>query len=363
MTKHNKITLGLLIVVSIATGLFTITAYAFADINTVREIQLMLYLKKYDLGQAGVDGKLGSKTQKAISDYMAKSPSLYAGHEDDLDYLRKTLKDDFRSGDAQPNPDKGNIEQDLNTLKNDLNKTKTALNTFIENNKNKQAEQAKNYTKDMGLVNTGSTFVMSILGVVLALMGIAGIAVYKLIKFKIEEEQKRLYNDRAIRIKASVYMALSKAFYLYYRSYFSQPNHETYVSYKTGVDLSLHFCDRTFDIAKNLTDKDEEKRLIRILNSNKSYHLATRQKQGDIDMALRNVDMIIGYAKELLESGDITGWADIQETLAWIYIRSGQPAKVTLGKSIISDLLNNDYLDQKFKDEISQNYANVGIVI
>jgi len=102
---------------------------------------------------------------------------------------------------------------------------------------------------------------------------------------------------------------------------------------------------------------------MKIVNANRSYHLATRQQQGDIDIALRNVGIIREYADEILRDGDIKGWAEIQETLAWIYIRSEQPSLVETGKKIISDIRANSYVDQKFKDEISQNYERLGITI
>jgi peptidoglycan hydrolase-like protein with peptidoglycan-binding domain len=144
MTKHNKVTLGLLIVVIAASGLLTLTAYA-SDTNTIRAVQLMLSLKEYDLGYGdskGIDGKLGQITRGAIKDYQAKKQLTPTGNVDK--WLYDSLYEDIKSKPTTPPPvakvppepetdDSKKINAlsgELNTTKDDLRDAKAILDTL-----------------------------------------------------------------------------------------------------------------------------------------------------------------------------------------------------------------------------------------
>ncbi|GKS70586.1 hypothetical protein W03_25900 [Nitrosomonas sp. PY1] len=288
-----------------ALGSLLSTAHA-SDENTVSQIQLLLSLKGYDLSYRdsnGIDGKIGSKTLEAISAYKETLP-INKRNTTDLIDLKKILEDDVRSGNTQPTLDKGNIEQSFKELKDELDKTKTDLNNLIS----KQSKQEKDYSKDMGLVNTGAIFVLTVLSIVLVLMGIAGIFVYKSTKKQLQHDMKPFSMDITTRI----YTYLSEAFYLYYREFLNKPNNP---AFNSGIALALRFNDGALLYANLLeTEQPSEKNRAHLINAktHRAYHLATRKFPEDIEEALSMINDIEEYSVGLLKKGDIENWQNIQ---------------------------------------------------
>ena len=333
-----------------ALGSLLSTAHA-SDENTVSQIQLLLSLKGYDLSYRdsnGIDGKIGSKTLEAISAYKETLP-INKRNTTDLIDLKKILEDDVRSGNTQPTLDKGNIEQSFKELKDELDKTKTDLNNLIS----KQSKQEKDYSKDMGLVNTGAIFVLTVLSIVLVLMGIAGIFVYKSTKKQLQHDMKPFNMDITTRI----YTYLSEAFYLYYREFLNKPNNP---AFNSGIALALRFNDGALLYANLLeTEQPSEKNRAHLINAktHRAYHLATRKFPEDIEEALSMINDIEEYSVGLLKKGDIENWAKYTDTVAWVYIRSGNSTKIIEGQKIVNNLLCNRHIHQKIKDEIYENHC------
>lgn len=168
MTKHNKITLGLLIIIIAASGLLTLTAYA-SDTNTIRAVQLMLSLKGYDLGYGdskGIDGKLGSRTLRAISDYKKTLP-IDKSNTTDLIDLKKILEDDIKSGIKQPTKNEENPPAPQNANQIDtIDKIIRIIKPFQE-----EKELLHNY---YAIIDIVKNYGVALLGIYLAAITGAG---------------------------------------------------------------------------------------------------------------------------------------------------------------------------------------------
>lgn len=320
-----------------------------SDENTVSQIQLLLSLKGYDISYRnsnGIDGKIGSKTLEAISAYKETLP-INKRNTTDLIDLKKILEDDVRSGNARPTLDKGNIEQSFKELKDELDKTKTDLNNLIS----KQSKQEKDYSKDMGLVNTGATFVLTVLGLLVALTSIGGIAAYKLIENKLQHNM----DSRNIEILTEIYSSLSKAFYSYYREFFKNPEN---AAFKSGIELALRFNNNAKSHAEHLPSEKRQSYLINI-KSHEAYHLGARKTDKDIEKALEIINDLKVYSAKLTKDGETDKWAEYMDTVAWVYIRSGDDKKIKEGKEIIKKILNDDHVRQEIKEEMRDNYKRI----
>lgn len=201
---------------------------------------------------------------------------------------------------------------------------------------------------------------MGILGIVLALMGLGGYAVYRLVKFNLEKSLA----DGAIKIRVTVYINLSRAFYLYYRSFFYRSDYLIYPAFQSGVALALVFCEHTLVVAREWGDEVAEKHdTLMAVKAHRAYHQASRQSADDIRAALGVVDQVTKYANQLLDQKELNRWAEVRETIAWIFIRSGDPQREVEGRIILNDLLRDERISQNIKEEIRQNYLAVRIPI
>ncbi|MCK5354238.1 MAG: peptidoglycan-binding protein [Methyloprofundus sp.] len=97
--------------------------------NTIRNVQLLLSLKGYDLGYGdskGIDGKLGSITKDAIKDYQKKNNLTPNGAVDK--FLNDRLYKDIKSKSLLPsNTQKTDRDTAINPPSKELNKIKDDL--------------------------------------------------------------------------------------------------------------------------------------------------------------------------------------------------------------------------------------------
>lgn len=282
-----------------------------------------------------------------ISCIVLLSPvAIYA--QDSIERLREEEKSILPNTNHKPDQSNslGN-EEKLAALTRELNKTKTDLDNLIS----KQSEREKDYSKDMGLVNLGATFILTVLGLLLTLTGIAGVFVYNGMKNKLQRDM----DSRNIEILTEIYSSLSKAFYLYYREFFKIPENP---AFKSGIELALRFNNYATSYAKHLPSEMRQSHLINI-KSHKAYHLGARRTDKDIEKALEIINDLKVYSAKLTKDGETDKWAKYMDTVAWVYMRSGDDKKIKEGKEIIKKILNDDCVHQEIKDEIRDNYKRI----
>lgn len=208
----------------------------------------------------------------------------------------------------------------------------------------------------MGLVNLGTNLILAILSILIALTGLFGAAAYKIMKTSLQRDLEHEKKCISVDVMTRVYSFLSEAFYLFYRESLDDQNSQQFIS---GVGLALSFTDRALLYANILQQEKPSpisKALLINARSHKAYHLATRKSQEDIEKALNMIKEIEEYSEGLLKDEKIEFWANFTDTVAWIYIRSGDPSNEAKGRNIVNNLLHNRDLHQNIKENIYNNY-------
>lgn len=219
-----------------------------------------------------------------------------------------------------------------------------------------RSEIIKTVTDNFSLIDHGSILAIEILAIVLALMGLSGYAVYKLIEYKLLIKHRRMLDDWSNDTFIRVFRNFSHAFYSYYRSFFSNPNYATHPGFKSSVDLALWYAEKMVETANKLdtTRKDKEK-IIMGARAHMAYHYAARRSEGDIQTALSIINMLEKHT-DLTNFEKMDDWADFKETIAWVKIRSSDPEMIKEGHTIIKQILENKEVLTEIRDEIRENY-------
>lgn len=378
MTNHNKIAIGLLIVVIAS----TVNAYA-SDANTVRAVQLMLSLKGYDLGYGdskGIDGKLGQITREAIKDYQAKKQLTPTGHVDK--WLYDSLYEDIKSKPTTPPPvakvppePETDDSKKINALSGELNTTKDDLkNTNAELKTLKDSISANFFSSYTGLV----AILITTIGIALGLLG-ALLAWYvpKTIEDikgetrKIHDEKIKQANElheqlreksRSI-IEYAIYLKLSRAFYLYYAFFLSPPNDPDKVKHelKGGASLAIWFIDNAIESMRLHPEEELRDHYIEYAKTHRAYHFASKSiaeklSEQDKNDAILEAFRLKNLANNYFNKGKINEWIEFMDTVVWIFILLGNDDQRTEGRELLKKLASHD----TFIKECGKNYRLIG---
>jgi hypothetical protein len=367
----KKISLGLLIFV------ITTTVNANGNTNTVHAVQLMLYLKGYDLGYGdskGIDGEIGSRTLRAISEYKQTLPIDKRSTTDLID-LKKILEDDIKLGKAQSDPDTGNINQDLNTLKNELKNTKNDLNREIQP-LSRELKTLKDGMSDrfISYFVSQSSLLASFLALLIIVVTFSATFWIKKLIEKIEKDnydhRQKMLDDAEKKhqemlalsdaeIGYKVYVNLSHACYLEYRNYMNDKNN---VQLKNKVNQAIWFIERAINNVNKLKDGDGKEKKVLFVAAHKAYHLASKKLNGyPIDAHEHEESLKI--ASELSQSNSkffkegSENWIDNEDTIAWILIGFDKKEE---GELIIQKIMKSTHLLPSKFEELKENYNSIG---
>lgn len=317
----------------VALGLLTLTAYAF-DVNTVREIQLLLSLKGYDLSyrdSKGIDGKLGSKTLKAISEYKRTLPTE-KGNNADLGDLKKILEDDIRSGIKHPiqNNENTPVPQEASHI-DTLDKIIRILKPFQEEKELlfRYAETI-DYVKFLGPIFAG-----------IYLAGLAAIGYYfvqnkssetKHDVFKYAQEQTNKANEVSEKARTD----LEKA-------------QNTYKEQEKAITDAISKVDNKLEqLSQNIRKIMDVRLTIGAISTN-YYMAALNWRTGNIDAAIQGVE----YTVSLIDSLD----DDVNDGIVASKVKQTKASK----QAIQSDLAY--YYAQRYEEQKQVHDARCAIAI
>lgn len=305
----------------IAFGLFTITSYA-SDAHIVREIQLMLSLKGYDLSYGdskGIDGKLGSETRAAIIDYQKKKHLTPTGIADK--WLYNSLFEDTKSKSLLPpeevekNKDKDHSDQKPEDSKKEKSPDPILTEVLASGIGSGHAmEMLKNHAEMLGIVYGASSALFAVILSIAAWFGIGRIA-----DIKKELSESLAIQLEAMRREANLAHGQVTQVFGWYKegeermrnftdtwSGRLQDNMTTYTDTKVAIEkLTEQFREKTVDIE---TIKDQTKRNFEALALASSAYLTVTYCIGQLG---QTVDAAIitklkaGLGSALIATNDI----------------------------------------------------------
>lgn len=318
------------------------------DKNTVRDVQLMLALK--DIHKGAIDGINGPVTRKSIEEYQRKHKAVVTGEISGLlrDKLRKELflELELKTSEGEQIKQRINTHEEIKRLAEEWRKTKGDLqntNVAIQELRDKKpqdSEGSKDMSDWLALIGQGSTFAIGILSIVLALMSLAGYAVYRLIRYKLDSDIKTLLQAAEAKIRYCVYANLSHAFYLYYRGFFEHRDHP---AFRSGVELAIWFSEGAVDATDKMPDEQEKQDMKEFAESHRAYHYASQEAPSPLNrqFAINLVPQIDGLADRFYRDDKNKKWIDCKETIAWILIRLGDENQQAQGKRVLEELLEH----------------------
>ncbi len=197
-------------------------------------------------------------------------------------------------------------------------------------------------------------FVVSLLALLVAIIGMPKLHDY--MNNVIGRTHKKYEEESDNRIMYRVCMQLSHSFYLYYKNFFTNPDH---LAFKSGVSLAVWFAEGAIQTANNLPENELEKSLLRA-ELHRAYHYASESIS--LKKISTNQEIAISIAREHYDFADktydkkITKWFNYKEIVAWIYILLGNENEIKEGKSIVIKILGSDYITRECLKLILNNY-------